>query len=259
MEDDAAVPGRTGGDPAADPGRDKWDILAEAIQQLAATRGSDFTAILRLVEDLKADHARHIGDLDHRARNMLAVARSLVAQSLKTQKIPDQVIATIDGRLGALVAAHDLLNRAGAVPMTLFNVVQAAIAPHTAAHRFDIEGPDVPLPAKATITFTLALSELVTNAQRHGALSNASGRVAVRWSIDSGAPEPTLRFGWRESGGPPINAPVRRGFGVRMIERGLALELGGTATLAFDPQGLVMEMVAPLPQPGRGALHSAGR
>jgi two-component sensor histidine kinase len=32
---------------------------------------------------------------------------------------------------------------------------------------------------------------------------------------------------WRESGGPPVVAPRRTGFGARLIERGRAHELGG--------------------------------
>jgi two-component sensor histidine kinase len=55
-----------------------------------------------------------------------------------------------------------------------------------------------------------------------------------------------LRIEWRESGGPPVAPPERRGFGSRLIERGLAADLGGRAELDFGPDGLVCTIEASL-------------
>jgi two-component sensor histidine kinase len=66
-------------------------------------------------------------------------------------------------------------------------------------------------------------------------LSRDGGRVRIAWRE---TPEGMLVFEWKEEGGPPVTAPALRGFGSRLIERGLASDLGGTARLAFEPDGL---------------------
>jgi two-component sensor histidine kinase len=88
----------------------------------------------------------------------------------------------------------------------------------------------------------MALHELGTNASKYGALSTDGGRVSIGWTRDGDR----LHLVWRESGGPPVEPPSRRGFGSRLIERGLAADLGGTAALSFDPDGLRCDIQASL-------------
>ncbi|MFL6597977.1 MAG: hypothetical protein ACJ8KF_08460, partial [Chthoniobacterales bacterium] len=54
----------------------------------------------------------------------------------------------------------------------------------------------------------------------------ADGNAAVR----------RLHLTWTETDGPPVTPPLRRGFGSRLIERGLARELGGTVRIDFAPE-----------------------
>jgi two-component sensor histidine kinase len=79
----------------------------------------------------------------------------------------------------------------------------------------------------------LALHELATNAVRHGALSRPGGEVEVTWSLGE---DGVAHFEWRESGGPPVSVPGadRRGFGVRLLERGLVHDLGPGAEVKLD-------------------------
>jgi two-component sensor histidine kinase len=78
--------------------------------------------------------------------------------------------------------------------------------------------------------------------------------VAIAWSDGDG----TLRLDWKEQGGPPVAAPVRRGFGSRLIEQGLGGDLGGTARIAFEADGLrctveaAMDAVMPVREAERG-------
>ena len=92
----------------------------------------------------------------------------------------------------------------------------------------------------------MALHELGTNAVKYGALSVQVGRVDVGWHSD----EAQLVIVWRERGGPPVTPPERTGFGIRMIERVLASDLGGHVSLDFTAQGLHCTIVAP----ARGTL-----
>jgi two-component sensor histidine kinase len=99
----------------------------------------------------------------------------------------------------------------------------------------------------------MAAHELCTNAIKYGALSTEAGRVTVRWSIHHQGGVPHLHFVWLEEGGPPVEMPDRRGFGSRLIERGLASELRGKVQMKFLPTGLRCTLEAPLPDSGSSA------
>lgn len=95
------------------------------------------------------------------------------------------------------------------------------------------------------LALTLGLHELATNAAKYGALSAPAGRVAITWAVEAGAP-PRLRFRWQEREGPRVLAPTHRGFGSRLIERSLALEIDGVVKLDYDAAGLVCDVASPL-------------
>jgi two-component sensor histidine kinase len=98
-------------------------------------------------------------------------------------------------------------------------------------------GPEVWLAPKRALGLALALHELATNAAKHGALSRPEGRVALRWRQDE---EAMVTLEWSEGGGPPVRQPGRRGFGTRLLERGMPTELGPGAavSLHYQPAGL---------------------
>lgn len=190
-----------------------------------------------------------IDELHHRVKNMLAIVQSLAQQSFRGDRASPAAKQAFEARLSAVAAAHDLLVRQNWEAASLLALASEAAGPGCGADRarIDIEGPDIELPSKTAVSLALALHELCTNAVKYGALSNRTGRVAVRWSIEGGEPR-RLRMSWTESGGPPVVAPSARGFGSRLIERGLAAELGGPVTLDFRPEGLVCTIDAPLPR-----------
>jgi two-component sensor histidine kinase len=94
-------------------------------------------------------------------------------------------------------------------------------------------------PSKA-LALAMLLHELSTNAVKYGALSNAEGRVAIAWRIEGGDKH-KMALTWKESGGPTVEPPARKGFGARMIERSLGAE-GGGAQLRFEPSGLICDV-----------------
>ena len=89
----------------------------------------------------------------------------------------------------------------------------------------------------------MSLNELCTNAAKHGALSNATGRVHITSAVD----EKTQRFKltWTEKGGPAVQKPTRHSFGTRLINR-LAEQLQGDVRLKYEPPGAVYELDVPL-------------
>jgi len=93
----------------------------------------------------------------------------------------------------------------------------------------------------------MAFQELATNAVKYGALSNEAGEVDISWQVDRTRDVQHLLLRWEERGGPPVSPPSRRGFGTRLVERSLAQgHLGGEATIAFAPTGVICTVDAPL-------------
>ena len=91
---------------------------------------------------------------------------------------------------------------------------------------------------------------MATNSEKYGALSNAAGKIDITWQIEPAPDGGRMRLRWQESGGPPVTPPVRKGFGSRFIEGGLAQELDGEVSLDYAPAGLVCEIVMPLHREG---------
>src|SRR5262249_48129846 len=106
--------------------------------------------------------------------------------------------------------------------------------------RVAVSGGPVMLRAEAVQNVALALHELATNASKYGALSVPGGRVAVTWELEGGDDDetPILRLTWRESGGPPVKPPERKGFGCFVLER-VTVHALGEGRLEFNETGLM--------------------
>lgn len=190
--------------------------------------------------------ARLIDELHHRVRNTLAIVQSIARQSLQAANVPAELHENFDARLQALSAIHDLLTVEDLDGALLRRVIEQAVASFGEPARIVIDGPDVRLAPRTAVSLAIAMHELYSNACRHGSLSVAGGRVNVGWRI-AGGEGPRLQLHWRESGGPAVAVPAHRGFGSRMLERGLARELAGTVQLHFVTAGLDCRIDAPLP------------
>jgi|ERR1035437_4611604 two-component sensor histidine kinase len=95
------------------------------------------------------------------------------------------------------------------------------------------------------------VNELATNAVKYGALSNAAGSILIGWTMETAPAGKRLLLSWTEKGGPPVTPPAHKGFGSRVLERGLAHELEGAVHLDCRPDGLVCTMDIPLPRGAR--------
>jgi two-component sensor histidine kinase len=147
--------------------------------------------------------------------------------------------------------AHDVLTRENWEGAHLREIVSEAVAPYAsgAEDRFETSGPPVRLTPRMALALAMALQELATNAVKYGALSNEDGRVQITWTLRRAGAPARLLLRWSESGGPPVEAPRRRGFGSILIERSLAQDLDGTVATDFARSGLVCTVEAPIPNP----------
>jgi signal transduction histidine kinase/CheY-like chemotaxis protein len=139
--------------------------------------------------------------------------------------------------------ARELVAQKGA---DLRTIVEKALSPFMALRRlFDVDGPEIRLLPKSALAVAMAVHELATNAAKYGALSNGSGCISVQWSVAE-QDTPHLKIVWTETGGPKVAAPTSKGFGSRLIERGLAGQLGGEAEIEYHESGVVCKIMAPL-------------
>jgi two-component sensor histidine kinase len=118
----------------------------------------------------------------------------------------------------------------------LAHVLHSEVAPYDQS-RIAAEGPQVLLEPNLAFTMALLFHELATNAAKYGALSAVQGRVDVHWSLTDNR----LDLEWRETGGPPVQKPERRGFGTQLVTSALGA-FGGKARAHFEPTGLIVRM-----------------
>ena len=194
-------------------------------------------------------------EVDHRARNALAVVRALLQLSPRDQP-PAEFARTLDGRIAAMARAHALLAAErwqGASLDGLLGQELAAFAGAETAQRVRLSGPPVLLKAELAQPLSLVLHELDDECREYGALSREAGQLRVDWEFGA---DGWLHLRWSERGGPPLDgAPARRGFGSKLVERVTRAQLHGTVAFDWGVEGLEVLLAVPLP----GLRNAGGR
>jgi two-component sensor histidine kinase len=195
-------------------------------------------------------HDLLIEELNHRVKNTLALLQAIAAQTFRTASSAER--EKFEGRLGALAEAHNLLSKEKWRGSELQDVIGRVLQPYLLSHpeRMRMFGPQVPLSPRLAVVLSMIVHEIATNAAKYGALSNDTGTVALDWEVITENGKPKLRLIWAEAGGPPVTAPVQRGFGSRLIERSARDQLGGEATVDFLPRGVVYTVICSLEDEG---------
>jgi len=177
-------------------------------------------------------------EMSHRLKNTLMMVQALAMQTLRgvSERAP---VEALEKRIYALSSAHDILFERNWESASVDGIARAALGRLCMEGRVDLAGPGVEMGAKATLSLSLLLHELATNAIKYGALSNADGRVALDWSMDG----TDFHLRWRETGGPVVSEPSQRGFGSKLIRMGLG---AGDVVTRYEPLGFFLELTTPL-------------
>lgn len=196
-------------------------------------------------------------ELNHRVKNTLANVLSIIALTRRRAGDVNDFADSLDGRIRALSATHDLLTQSDWGTTPICALVEAELLPYAqdADHTVELRGPDVELAPNDALSLGLAIHELATNAAKYGALSQPGGQVQVHWKLQT----PTLvRIDWVERGGPPVKVDCERGrgFGMDLIERIVAHELRNPVDLIFDPEGVRCTLRIPVRQPTEFAMRA---
>lgn len=176
-------------------------------------------------------------EVDHRANNLLAVVQGAI--TLSNAETPAALKAVLLGRVSALARAHQLLAGGRWTGADLRRLVEEELRPY-ASDRVTIVGDPYALSPAAAQGVAMAVHELATNAVKHGALSTPAGRVAVSWT--QATDEAPAVINWRETGGPRVREPTRRGLGMNLLARALTGTAGGRTQIEWAPEGLICEL-----------------
>ena len=176
-------------------------------------------------------------ELQHRTKNLFALVHSVASQTLRGDVPLDEARTAFVSRLTALNRANETMGDFAFDRVALDPLVRAVLK--SFSDRFEYCGGEAHVSGQTARNLSLALHELATNSAKYGALSAPPGMVQVSWNVPARG-EP-LHFIWRESGGPPVMPPARRGFGTRLLKT-----VFDSADVEFARDGLVYRVDIPL-------------
>jgi PAS domain S-box-containing protein len=211
---------------------------------------TDYTVCIALRDVSERKHAEErqhllIAELDHRVKNILATVSVVARHTRKDSASMVEFLNALDGRIQSMARAHALLRQGCWQGVNLTDLVREELAPCATQGNTQFEGPDVVLIPDAVPPVAMVLHELVTNAAKYGALPNHSGRVSVRWQWLQNGSHDRLLIEWQETGGPPVLAPSRSGYGTSIIRELIPFELGGLAEPTFAREGTQCRLEIP--------------
>lgn len=206
--------------------------------------------IARDISDLRRSQERQdvlLREMNHRVKNLFAVASGVVALSVRSASTPAQLASAIQSRLAALSRAHELILPSTSAGMSgstvlLPELVHTVLSPYDSSDRpITIDGPSMECGSAASTSFALLLHEFATNSVKYGALADPEGRVAVRWTVDSDA----LELTWSEERpGASAEPDQASGFGTFLVDA-TARSLAAKINRVWSPEGLNIKITIP--------------
>lgn len=195
-----------------------------------------------------------LDEMNHRVKNALMLASSLVAMSARTATSVPNLARDLRDRLDALARAHALTLPGRLDPdalaqrtTSLHTLIRTIVAPFDAtggdrSGRMRVGGPDLPVAPGAPVTsLALLLHEFATNAAKYGALSSADGWI----QIDCSESPDHFILVWTERGGPPVKPLVdsaAEGFGSLLARATVKGQLDGEIVRDWRPEGLAIRL-----------------
>jgi PAS domain S-box-containing protein len=226
----------------ADDGNACWYLLRGQHKHAGGT-GHFLGAVVDITRRKRAEDrtSELMRELIHRGRNLLTVVQVLARNSLTPPRTLQEARDVFIERLHAFARGYELFVDGDHVGLTFRDLLQTEASRFTG--QFALDGPSFLLNERAAQTLGLIFHELTTNAAKYGALSKPDGRVDVVWRIDS---DGELTFAWHESNGPPVDAPMKKGFGTGLIERMVRSDFNARSSWQYDVRGYVFRFTAPV-------------
>lgn len=212
---------------------------SETERQIAESlRVTLLEVILRLTDEANQERAKSqqqqdllIAELNHRVRNILNLIRGLINQSRHEAIDVEEFARLIGGRISALAIAHDNITRENWAPASLRELIDSEAQAYLSGKldRLILEGEEASIAPEAYTVLALVFHEMITNSVKYGALCDNSGTLRITVDCDDSG----MTVHWRESGGPPVKPPERRGFGSTIIDKSIPFELNGRSAVNY--------------------------
>ncbi|WP_439534381.1 sensor histidine kinase [Polymorphobacter sp.] len=210
--------------------------------------GATYGVFLDVTGRKQAEESNELlaGEMSHRVKNLLSVAMSLTHMSVRSAGSVEEMAQGLTARLSALGRAHDIVRplpgEDGRAAL-LGDLLSVLLAPYddqgAFAGRVRVAVPRIGVGERSTTTLAIMFHELATNAAKYGALSASTGTLDVAMRAE----EEQLVLTWSETGGPAVaGPPAAPGTGLRMVERTLLRQFGGTLHCEWPATGLVATM-----------------
>lgn len=220
--------------------RDGTEFPAEAmLSRRFIGRKALLTVVIRDVSHRKAlDDQRDLiaSEMAHRFKNIMAVINATISLTARSVSTVEEFRDVIEDRLRSISRTQDALLKPGK-DVQLIELVELELAPFRshASNRIRIHGPELTIPTQQAVSMSLVLHELATNAAKYGSLSDVEGSVRLDWTTEHDGDAQYLLLEWIETGGPPVQPPVRRGFGSDLIRRCFG---PSSSVVRYKPEGL---------------------
>lgn len=217
-----------------------FDLAYQAMREPSGM----ITGILVQAQDvttrMEEEHHRELlsHELGHRLKNQLAMVQAIASQTLRTAKDIPSARRTLMDRIAVLSAAHDTVIQGGLGSSKVHKLVDQMLAVYDdpASPRFHVTGSNLRIGSRPSLSLSLILHELATNAVKYGALSVPEGKVAIEWKVSKADNRVEIR--WTESGGPPVTIPDAEGSGSRLVRAGLAGAKDTRVEIDYEASGL---------------------
>lgn len=210
---------------------------------------SMFGIFLEVTGRKQAEEGRELlaGEMSHRVKNLLAIASGLTLITSRSSDSTEDMARQLTSRLTALGRAHDLVRPLpghGATDALLGDLLSVLLAPYddlgAFSGRIRVSVPRLGVGETSATTLALIIHELATNSLKYGALSSETGVLDVS---STGHEEEDIIVVWTESGGPLVATPTGKGgFGSQLINRAMAIQLGGKIMCDWAPNGVVVTL-----------------
>lgn len=216
--------------------------IAIAVQSVAAVHRHTLELAQMQARSLR-DKDLFLQEMKHRLKNVLARVIAIARQSGKQADTKEALVASLTGRLQAMANAQDLLTRSAEAGTALACLIRAELDQIQGGEsgRLTMEGPEVRLDAREVQCLGLVFHEMATNALKYGMGSGSGGDLVINWQVDRTG----LTLVWDERTGQALTPPERPGFGSRLIDSCIRVELGGTVDRDFHDGGLTITIRLP--------------
>lgn len=198
------------------------------------------------VTDSKEDRERQnllMQELDHRVKNNLAAVIAVAQSTMASTDSRDTFQTAFLGRLMAMARSHTALAKGRWTGLYLEELVATVLEPlcNSQSNALRFGGDPLFLSRDVVPPLAMALHELGTNSQKHGAFSRPGGTVSLMWHVAQPDTH-TATLVWQEKHDAPVSEDIREGLGLQLIRGLITSELGGTFEFGPTHSGLRFTM-----------------